>query len=320
MSGIDHAPPPFFKRGPAPLALLTFYVAASLALFVVDLKYRSVDLLRQSIALAVDPLQRLAQTPGPAIEQVADYFQGVDRLQKENTALRRMQLDTAPNLARLAHLETENAHLRRLLEMKEREKVQGKVAQILYTTRDPFSRRIVVDKGIQASVAAGQPVIDEIGVVGQVTRTSLLHSEVTLITDKNQVVPVQVVRTGTRSVVYGLGDGRLELRFLPANADIKEGDVLVTSGLDGVFLPGFPVARVSRIERDSAYSFARIICDPVAGAENFSEVYILNTPARAAAVPEELTRQTAGDNRKEGKNEQGKNEPRLQKTKKQKKP
>ena len=285
MAGIDHAPPPFFKRGPAPLALLTFYVATSIALFVVDLKYHSVDLLRQVVGVVVDPLQRLAQTPGAAIAQVGDYFQQQEDLLKENTALRRAQLDTAPNLGRLSHLEAENARLRRLLDMKEREKADGIVAHILYATRDPFSRRIVVDKGLQANIAAGQPVIDEAGVVGQVTRTFPLSSEITLITDKDQVVPVQVVRTGQRSVVYGLGDGRLELRYLPANADIQENDVLVTSGLDGIYLAGVQVARVGRIERDSAYSFARIFCNPIAGVENFSEVFVLNPRPPVSTLP-----------------------------------
>lgn len=318
MPALDHAPPPFFKRGPAPLALLTFYVATSLALFVVDLKYHSVDFIRKGIAVVVDPLQRLAQTPGAAIEQFGDYFQGIYRLQQENATLRRAQLDTAPNLGRLQHLEVENGRLRRLLEMKEREKASGKVAHILYATRDPFSRRIVVDKGIQASITPGLPVIDEAGVVGQVTRTSLLHSEVTLITDKNQVVPVQVVRTGTRSVVYGLGDGRLELRYLPANADIKEGDMLVTSGLDGVFLPGFPVAKVTKIERDSAYSFARIFCDPVAGVENFGEVYVLNAQVQSTAIPAELVSGSKTGERADGREDRS--EIRAKKKKSTKKP
>lgn len=288
MHGIDHAPPPFFKRGPAPLALLSFYVAASLALFVVDLKYHSVDFLRQAVAAVVDPLQRLAQTPGAAIEDWAAYFRGVHHLQEENAALRRAQLDTAPNLGRLKHLEAENLRLRRLLDMREREKAEGQVAVILYATRDPFARRIVVNKGMQSFIQPGQPVIDDAGVVGQVTRTSLLHSEITLISDKNQVVPVQIVRTGMRSVVYGMGDGRLELRFLPANADIKEGDLLVTSGLDGVFPAGFPVARVSKVERDGAYSFAGIYCNPVAGVENFGEVFILNARPKREPLPSEF--------------------------------
>lgn len=284
MAGIDHAPPPFFNRGPAPLALLTFYVAISIALFVIDLKYHSADLIRQAVAVVVDPLQRLAQTPGTALEQIGGYFDELSGLQKENVALRRTQLDTAPNLERLSHLEVENARLRRLLEMKEREKADGKIAHILYSTRDPFSRRIVIDKGLQSGINAGQPVIDESGVVGQVTRIFPLSAEVTLITDKDQVVPVQVARTGLRSIVYGLGDGRLELRYLPTHADIQEGDMLVTSGLDGVFLAGFPVARVTKVERDGAYSFARIFCNPIAGVENFGEVFVLNARP-ASSIP-----------------------------------
>lgn len=276
MAGIDHAPPPFFKRGPAPLALLTFYLAASLAIFVVDLRFRSLDLVRQSLALVVDPVQRVAQTPGSLVDHAASYLQGIRSLQEENATLKNAQLATAPNLQRLAQLEAENARLRKLLSVKEREKANGQVAQILYTARDPFSRKVIVDKGQQSGIVAGQPAIDEAGIVGQVTRVFPFSAEVTLITDKDQVVPVQVVRSGQRSVVFGLGNGQLELRYMPANADVQEGDILVTSGLDGIYLPGFPVAKVVRIERDSAYSFARIFCVPIAGVENFGELMILD--------------------------------------------
>lgn len=292
MAGNHHAPQPFFKQGPAPLALLTFYVAASLALFITDLKYHSADLLRTGVAIIVDPLQRLAQTPGSALEKFGGYFEDLDSLQDENAKLRHAKLNTAPDLARQAHLEAENARLRRLLELREREKSGGKIAQILYATRDPFSRRIVVDKGLQSDIITGQPVIDESGIVGQVTRTFPLSSEITLITDKEQVVPVQVVRTGQRSIVYGLGDGRLELRYLPANADIQEGDMLVTSGLDGIYSAGFPVAKVARVERESAYSFARVFCNPVAGVESFGEVMIMNPRPVPAEVPADLHKRT----------------------------
>jgi len=276
MAGSDHAPPPFFKRGPAPLALLTFYVAISLALFVVDLRLKSLDLLRQSIALVTDPIQRIAQTPGSLVDNAAAYLRGLDNLLEENTGLKQSQLQTAPNLLRLEHLESENERLRKLLAVKEREKASGEVARIMYTARDPFSRKIIVDKGQQSGIVAGQPVIDESGVVGQVTRIFPFSSEITLITDKDQTVPVQVVRSGQRSVVFGLGRGQLELRYIPANADIKEGDLLVTSGLDGVYLPGFPVARVVSIERENSYAFARILCAPIAAVENFGEVLILS--------------------------------------------
>ena len=276
MAGMDHAPPPFFKRGPAPLALLTFYIAVSLAIFVFDLRFKSLELLRQSIALVVDPVQRVAQTPGSLVDYASHYLQGMHSLQQENDELKHAKLTTAPDLQRLAQLEAENERLRKLLSVTEREKANGQVSQILYTARDPFSRKVIVDKGQQSGITAGQPAIDEAGVVGQVTRVFPFSAEITLITDKDQVVPVQVVRTGQRSVVFGLGNGQLELRYMPANADIQTGDMLVTSGLDGIYLPGFPVAKVVNVERDSAYSFARIFCVPIAGVENFGEVMVLS--------------------------------------------
>lgn len=276
MAGMDHAPPPFFKRGPAPLALLTFYIAVSLAIFVFDLRFKSLDLLRQSIALVIDPVQRVAQTPGSLVDYASHYLQGMHSLQQENDELKHAKLTTAPDLQRLAQLEAENERLRKLLSVTEREKANGQVSQILYTARDPFSRKVIVDKGQQSGITAGQPAIDDAGVVGQVTRVFPFSAEITLITDKDQVVPVQVVRTGQRSVVFGLGNGQLELRYMPANADIQIGDMLVTSGLDGIYLPGFPVAKVVNVERDSAYSFARIFCVPIAGVENFGEVMVLS--------------------------------------------
>lgn len=308
MAGMDHAPPPFFKRGPAPLALLTFYIAVSVAIFVVDLRFQSLELLRQSIALVVDPVQRVAQTPGSLVDYAGQYLQGMRSLQLENDELKHAKLTTAPDLQRLAQLEVENTRLRKLLEVKEREKANGQVTQIMYTARDPFSRKVIVDKGQQAGIAAGLPAIDEAGVVGQVTRVFPFSAEITLITDKDQVVPVQVVRTGQRSVVFGLGNGQLELRYMPANADIQVGDLLVTSGLDDIYLPGFPVAKVVNIERDSAYSFARIFCVPIAGVENFGEVMILaQRQARPERPPESASRAMLNDGQRVKKKRMAKN-------------
>ncbi len=275
MAAFDHTPPPFFKRGPAPLAMLTLYVAVSVSLLVLDAKFRYLDLLRQALAVVTHPLQQLAHAPVRGLAQAGEYFQSVDALHDENQRLKRAKLEGAPMLLRLQQLEVENARLRRLLAVRDRQPASGQVAQVLYAARDPFSRRIVVDKGQQDKVGAGLPVVDDAGIVGQVTRVYPFVSEVTLITDKDQAVPVQIVRNGVRSVVFGLGNGQLELRFMPANADVQEGDTLVTSGLDGTYLPGFPVARVVKVERDNAYSFARIVCAPVAGVENFGEVMIL---------------------------------------------
>jgi len=275
VSAVGHQPPPFFKRGPAPLARLAFYVVLSLALLVLDLRFRYLELARHVVSVALYPLQRAAYTPVELLEQVGDYFSSLSAVQNENAQLKRKELEAAKWLLRQEHLELENTRLRQLLDMRARQEVPGVLAEILYAARDPFSRRVVVDKGAQQGVAAGQAVVDEAGVLGQVTRVYPLQSEVTLITDKNQAVPVQIVRNGLRAVLFGAAAGDLELRFLAANADVVTGDRVVTSGLDGVYQPGLPVARVVRVDRDAAYSFARIVCAPAAGVEKHGQVLIL---------------------------------------------
>jgi len=284
---MENQPPPFFRRGPAPLALLSFYVAVSVALLVVDARLQTLEVVRQALSLFTQPLQQLAHLPAHSVASAGDYFVSLTHLREENARLQQARMEKATSLLRTQQLEAENERLRKLLGVKERQHARGQVAQILYAARDPYTRRIVIDKGQQDQVVAGLPVIDDAGVVGQVTRVFPFVSEVTLITDKEQAVPVQIVRTGQRSVVFGLGNGQLDLRFLPANADVQNGDVLVTSGLDGIFLPGFPVARVVHVERDTAYSFARIFCMPLAGVENFSEVVVLEQQP-SVALPAEL--------------------------------
>lgn len=291
---MDRQPPPFFKRGPAPIARLSFYAALSLALIVIDARFQTLALLRQAVSLVTYPLQQAAQSPVQIAGRVSDYFVSIGRLQEENSRFRRQQLENAATLLRTHELEAENERLRRLLEVKERQASTGRVAEILYTARDPFARRVVVGKGQQDGVIAGQPAIDDSGIVGQVTRVFPFFSEITLITDKEQAVPVQIVRNGLRSVVFGVGDGRLELRFMPANADVQNGDILVTSGLDGIFPQGLPVARVVHIERDTSYSFARIYCTPLAGVENYGELMILDA-RDPIALPAELSPNAAGD-------------------------
>lgn len=295
---LEHTPPPFFKRGPAPLALLTFYVACSLAVFVLDVRFHTLDWVRQGISVITDPVQRLAQAPVASLSQLGVYFSSLETLQAENARLRHTQLQSAPNQLRMQHLEMENAQLRKLLAINARDPVRGVVAQILFTARDPFSGRVVIDKGQQSQVAMGQPVIDDLGLVGQVTRVYPFSSEITLVTDRNQAVPVQIVRNGLRSVVFGLGNGQLELKYMPANADVQSGDMMVTSGLDGIYQPGLPVAKVVHIERDSAYSFARIFCVPVAGVRNYSEVIVL-APRTPLAVPLPEEEAPAGNGRED---------------------
>jgi len=174
-------------------------------------------------------------------------------------------------------LDAENQHLRQLLGLRERMSREVITAEILYANRDPFTRRVVVDKGFQHGVKPGLAVVDDVGVVGQVTRVFPWISEVTLVTDKEQAVPIQLLRSGLRGVTFGVGyDGTLELRFMPVNADIQNGDLLVTSGIDGTYPPGLPVATVTNIERNAAYAFARITCTPATGVNNFRQVLIVS--------------------------------------------
>lgn len=288
MSVAGHAPPPFFKRGPAPLVRLVFFVSLSVVLLVADLRYRTLEWLRMAATVATYPLQRAASLPVEGASGTSHYISSLATLHKENEALRSKQLTVANQLLRQHYLEDENKRLRALLGMKERQPVSGVVADIQYAARDPFSRRVVISKGTQEGIESGQAVVDELGVIGQVTRTFPLMAEVTLLTDKNQAIPVEVRRNGLRAILAGSGSNALELRFLAANSEIVVGDILITSGLDGVYPRGLPVARVTTIERDTAFSFARIGCIPLAGVERHGQVLVLGRPQQAAALPDEL--------------------------------
>ena len=279
---MEHQPPPFFNRGPAPLVRLTFFVSLAILLMVLDARFRYAESVRQVVALAAYPIQRVAMAPVDLFHAVANYFGTTAALQEENAAIKTKQLRVAPELLQLEALKEENNQLRRLLEAQERTPRESVFAEILYAGRDPFSRKVVIDKGSQNSIQAGQPVIDDVGVIGQVTRVYLLMSEVTLLSDKDQAIPLQVLRNGLRAVAYGGAEGgMLDLRFMAANADIRNGDTLVTSGIDGTYPPGLPVATVARIERDAAYSFAKITLTPTAGTDRYRQVLVLSAEANA---------------------------------------
>jgi len=285
---MEHSPPPFFKRGPAPLVRLAFFASLSFALLVLDARFRYTEGLRGVLALAVYPLQVLATAPLAVADRIAGYFTSQSQLRDENTELRAKLLAASQAAQRYEATQAETAQLRRLVGAGARLAVKATPAEILYSGRDPYSRKVVLDKGTQHGVRAGSPVVDEVGVVGQVTRAHALVSEVTLLTDKDQAIPVQVVRNGLRAVAFGAGaSGMLELRFMAANAEIQNGDRLVTSGIDGTYPSGLPVATVARIERDAAYAFARIVCQPAAGVDNGRYVLVLSGEAKPAPYPEE---------------------------------
>lgn len=293
---MDHTPPPFFKRGPAPLVRLFFFASLSLALLVVDARFRYVEGLRSWLALAAYPLQRAATAPIDLLMGIGSYFSLQANLLEENQRLRERALANAQDAQRYQAAQAEAAELRRLIGAGERLPVQAMPAEVLYLGRDPYSHKLFIDRGAVQGVKAGSPVADETGVIGQITRVHPLVSEVTLLTNPDQAIPVQVVRNGLRAVAFGGGNaGTLELRYMPANAEIHAGDRLVTSGIDGVYPAGLAVASVVSVERDEEHSFARVICRPSAGVDRGRYVLILTSETARPPRPDES--QTSKDRR-----------------------
>ena len=285
---MEHTPPPFFKTGPSATARLIFFTVLSLALLVTDARFKYLNGLRAAASVVVYPLQRIAIAPAVVARRAAEFFVSNASLRAENARLVQERLSNAALLLQFQALRAENEHLRGLLGARERVDNDVRTAEILYAARDPFSRKVVLDQGSQQGIKEGQPVIDERGVVGQVTRLYPWVSEVTLITDKNHLVPVLNTRNGLRAVLAGTGnDGRMELKFVPLNADFQTGDELVTSGIDGVYPPGLPVAQIANVERNAAYLFARIDCRPLAGVNAYTQVLVVGAARPAPERPPE---------------------------------
>jgi rod shape-determining protein MreC len=281
---MEYTPPPFFKRGPSLLARLSFFALLSLILLYADARFHYMEGARKVIGVVLYPLQRIVDMPGEAFTGIGNFFVSQSHLQRENERLARENLLNAGMLQTQQELIAENLHLRQLLDMKERARPTSAAAEILYLGRDPFSRRVIIDRGSSHKIEEGSAVVDGTGLVGQVSRAFPWTAEIALITDREQIVPVQLVRNGLRAAVFGTGyDGALDLRFMPVNADVENGDLLVTSGIDGVYPAGLPVAVVSSIERNAAYPFARITCTPAAGVNRHRQVLVLS---RLAPLPE----------------------------------
>lgn len=295
MQALPYEPPPFFKRGPSPFARFVFFTLASIALLFADARYGYLEQVRVTAYTFVEPLQRVALLPGQLWDAVAAYFASQTRLAADNRQLRQQLITQGAVVQSTQTLRQENERLRGLLNARARYAGEEVMAEVLYLGRDPFSQKLYVNKGANSQVKAGQAVIDDAGVIGQVTRVYPNVSEVTLLTEKDHTIPVKVQRNGVRTLLVGAGTGHLpELRFMAANADIQSGDVLVTSGLDGTYPAGLAVAAVAAVERDSGLMFARITCRPLAGADRSDQVLIVPAPAgmppRAEEAPE------AGDN------------------------
>jgi rod shape-determining protein MreC len=288
---LDHRAPSLFKQQASRTSQLALYSALALFLMVADARFRVTEPLRKAVATALYPLQWLMLQPVEFANRGAGYFQSLQEAQVGTDAARRQMARMAVRAGETDELLRENAQLRELLGLRERLETPTRAAQVLYDTPDPYTRRVMIDRGQLSGVEPGSPVMDAGGVLGQVTRVYPMQSEVTLLVDRDQAIPVLNLRTGARSVAYGdpgmVHGGGMELRFTPGNADVQEGDMLTTSGVDGIYPPGLPVARVQRVERRADSTFARIYCEPLARINGARHVMVLSPPRPEVVGPPE---------------------------------
>ena len=267
LESLDRSPPPFFRVGFAPLTKLIFFSALSLLLVFGDKQLQFTKPLRAGLSTLILPMQWLVLQPGEALSAMGTYFQNLEQAQTNLKAAELKVLQQSVRSQQVEQLQIENQNLRQLMGLQSSMAVTSQTAEVLFDVPDPYNQRIVIDRGQLKNVALGSPVIDAGGVVGQVTRVYPLTSEVTLLTDKDQSIPVLNSRTGARNITSGdvlAGQPMIEIKFVPASADVEVGDLLTTSGIDGVYPPGLQVARISQIERRVDISFARIHASPLA--------------------------------------------------------
>lgn len=290
---LDRTPPPFFKQGPSAITRLMFFAALAIFLMVADTRFQITGPLRSAAAVVLEPLQRGLLAPLEGYATLSDYLGGVRRAVAARGQAELRLAAQSERAMRVEQLERENTRLRALLGLRARLQVKSHTAEVLYDAADPYTRKVVIDQGSTQGIVLGSPVVDDSGVLGQVTRVYPLSSEVTLVTDKDAAIPVLNARTQQRGAAFGHpSDGGMELRYLASDADVQAGDVLQTSGLDGVYPPGLPVAKVLRVNRRGDSAFAKIVLAPIGRPDSARQVLVLDPvglqmpahPARPAAA------------------------------------
>lgn len=298
---LDRTPPPFFNQGPSSLSKLIFFSALALFLMVADRRFEIAKVVRSSLATGLSPIARVMSLPVIAAQDGAGYFESLANLKRSEQDTHNKLLLQSQRASQVELLTIENSRLRQLLSLKANLTTPSQAAEVLYDAADPYSRKVVIDKGSVQGIALGSPVIDELGVLGQVIRVYPLTSEVAMIIDREQTTPVLNTRTGARSVAYGNPSAHgdvLELRFISGNADVLPGDLLTTSGVDGVYPAGLQVAKIEKVERRADSAFAKIYCTPQANVLGAKHVMVLKPLTNLA--PSKLTHEPAATGTKRG--------------------
>ena len=298
---LDRTPPPFFRQGTSALTKLLFFSALAVFLMASDTRFGFIDPLRGTLATVLLPAQRAMQVPVRLWADAQGYLGGLQAALAAEREARAVQVRLAERAAAAEQLARDNVRLRGLLELRAALSARSQSAEVLYEAADPYSRKVVIDRGAANGILQGAPVVNEQGLLGQVTRVYPLTAEVTLLTDRDAAVPVLNTRTQQRSAAAGgTGGGAnpaMELRFMAGNADVQVGDLLVTSGLDGIFPPGLAVARVASVERRASIGgFAHFVLQPVAAVDGVRHVLVLEPlavqmpPRPEAPSPAEVRR------------------------------
>jgi rod shape-determining protein MreC len=264
-----------FARGLGPTTRLLIWLLVGVSCVVVDSRYDALDGLRSGFSMLLRPVREVMLAPGDVASELGGFFTRHRLLQKERDALLAERTRLLVGVDEAKELGRENAELRALMQLQARPGQQTVHAALLYKGHDWFAQRITVDQGANSGVRSGLPVVDASGLVGQVSRVYPRSSEVTQVSSPEQLTPVFVERTGQRGLAAGVGQGRLELRYMPTQTDIQPGDRLLTSGIDRVYPAGIPVGQVSRVSRSQASPYLRVECLPLAGVDRSRAVLVL---------------------------------------------
>jgi rod shape-determining protein MreC len=279
---------PIIGRGPPLGATLFFLGVVSVIVMVLDHRGGYLETARLWMSAAANPIYVVVQTPGQLWRWIAGSFADRSQLRTENVQLTEQLRVARTQLLRFQSLTEENRRLREIREASKGVSERTLIAEIINVSVNPFRHMVVINKGADDGVFRGQPVLDAFGVVGQVMQVGKSTATLILITDSEHAVPVQVNRNGIRSIAVGTGEAaKLSLPYMTVESDVRKGDLLVSSGLDAIFPAGYPVATVTKVERNSADTFATVEAQPLAQLDRDSEVLLLWADKPKVPAPEE---------------------------------
>ena len=239
---------------------------------LIDFRFKALDPIRNNINLVLRPLEYIMMAPRNVIEVTSEYFTTRSTLDQENQVMKARQAELSLLANQSEFLMVENQNLRELMVLQKQVAFKTLPVEILFNPPNPISQRIVINRGSNDGIKLGNPIANDAGILGQVVRLYERSAEVSLLEDRDFAVPVQVARNGLRAAVFGAGRGNpLELRYLPVASDLEVGDILLTSGIDGIYPPGFAVAVISKIERNADKNSSNVFCIPVAAVNRYRQ-------------------------------------------------